>query len=245
MVSAGRYPGKAIDDNLDLAFFGLGDDPLEALVATEHVVGNVAACDCKWVCVGFLELVLVHSLIEYGVVVPLEDAHEVQGGDSSAAVLLDGFLDFGEVSALDKFPAVLGVDLCALIVHIDFVEDLVPHTFGVNNDPALGLRAELVILSLIVRGVLLLDDVLVVCIDLGDHLKGLKSAGLLDSDDTPVVETAFPELSKVYRDLRLVVLGTHYVPLVDLVPRQDGLVHTLNGRWCTQTDEQLRIFLLT
>lgn len=100
MVSAGRYPGKAIDDNLDLALFGLGHDPLEALVATEHVVRNVAACDSKWVCVGFLELVLIHCLIEYGVVVPLEDAHEVQGGDSSAAVLLDGFLDFGEIPAL-------------------------------------------------------------------------------------------------------------------------------------------------
>ncbi len=66
-------------------------------------------------------------------------------------------------------------------------------------------------------------------INLSDHLERLQTTGLLDGDYAPVVETTFPELSEVYRNFCLIVLGTHYIPLVNLVPGENRFVFTLNG----------------
>jgi hypothetical protein len=81
-------------------------------------------------------------------------------------------------------------------------------------------------------------------VDFGNHLEWLQPAGLLDSDDAPVVEAALPELTEVDGYLGLVVLGRDYVSLVDLVPRQNRLVLSLDGGRGVQADEKLRVLLL-
>lgn len=65
--------------------------------------------------------------------------------------------------------------------------------------------------------------------DLSNHFERLQTAGLLDGNDAPVVETTFPELSEVDRNLRLVVLGTHDVSLVNLMPGENRFVFALDG----------------
>lgn len=91
-----------------------------------------------------------------------------------------------------------------------------------HNDSPLSLRPKQVVLPIILGRILLLsphDLLVVLVVNFSNHLKRLQTASFLDSDDTPVIETAFPELPEVNGYLGLVVFGGNNVPLVYLVPR--------------------------
>lgn len=75
MVSAGRYPGKAVYNDFDLVFFGLSNNPLESFITTQHVISYVAACDGEGIGIGFLKLVLIHGFVKYGIVISLKHTH--------------------------------------------------------------------------------------------------------------------------------------------------------------------------
>jgi len=90
---ARRNACEAINDDLYLVFFCLCNHSLKALISSEHVIRGVSGSDCEWCCIRLLELILVHGLIEYGIVVTLQHTHQIQGSDSSAAVLLNRFLN--------------------------------------------------------------------------------------------------------------------------------------------------------
>lgn len=137
------------------------------------------------------------------------------------------------------------VDVSVLVVNLYFVEGEVFHTFGVDHESSLGDGAKLA---------LLLCVVVVICVAaLGretrfwdaDDRQWVELAGLAHTNQSPVVETAFPEFTKVDRNFLLSrAIGTWcYAGGLKLMPCQQVMIVPVNWGWCCESKEDWSVFL--
>lgn len=155
MAPARRYASQAVNNDLDLSLLSLLHDSLEALISAKHLVGSFSAGDGERRRILPLVLNLPLALVVVGVVVSLEDAHHVEGGDASLLERVDGLLNFGEISPFNEL-ALFCIYFCVLIVDLDLMEDLVADTLGMDYVAPLGQRAKVVVqgLRIVVGGAL-------------------------------------------------------------------------------------------
>tara|TARA_B110000285_G_C15136749_1_gene627485 strand:- start:709 stop:1362 length:654 start_codon:yes stop_codon:yes gene_type:complete len=125
------------------------------------------------------------------------------------------------------------------------VEGEVFHTFGVDHESSLGNGAELTVL---------LRVVVVICVGaLGretwlwdaDDRQWVELAGLAHTNKSPVVETAFPEFTKVDHNFLLSrAIGTWcYTGGLKLMPCQQMMIVPVHWGWCCKSKEDWSVFL--
>ena len=76
---------------------------------------------------------------------------------------------------------------------------------------------------------------------LADNLEWLQLSVVTDIYESPVVETTLPELAEVDADLLLDVVLLHDVSWLELVPGEQMVVVSLDRRWGSQSQENLRV----
>lgn len=79
---------------------------------------------------------LALSLVEVGIVVSLKGSHDIESSDSSFLVLVNGFLNFGEIATFNEF-SFFGIDFCVLVVDLNLVEDLIANALSMDDKTAL------------------------------------------------------------------------------------------------------------
>lgn len=124
------------------------------------------------------------------------------------------------------------------------MEGMVSHSASVDDESALGNATDFLLYSLVIVIVLVGLYVRERRLRSPNDLQGLKLSILTDRDESPVVETAFPELTKV--DLNIVhdLVFSNDVSWFNLMPRQQMEIVAGNGRWSTKSEEDLGISLL-
>ena len=135
------------------------------------------------------------------------------------------------------------VDLSILVIDLDLMEGVFSHAPGVDDKSSLSDAAYFLLDALFV--------VVVVSVSacgwehwvwLANDLQWLKLSVLTDGDESPIIETTFPELAEVKVDFHLDVVDLRDVPLLDLVPSQKVVVVAIDWRWGSEAQEDLRIF---
>ena len=103
-----------------------------------------------------------------------------------------------------------------------------------HNKPTLGNAANFLFYILFIV-VILVFHMREHWLRLANNLQWLQFSILADSNQPPVVETALPELSEVDLDLLHNIILFNNVPVLNLVPRQQTLVESLDRRWCSES----------
>jgi hypothetical protein len=125
------------------------------------------------------------------------------------------------------------------------MEGVIFHSSGMDNESTLGNAADFLLESLLV--------VVIIRIVTGcwEHwvwfaydFKWLKLAVFTDGHESPVVETTFPELTKVKVNFLLNVIDGSDVSLLNFMPRQQMVVVAVDWRWGSKSQKDLRIFSL-
>ena len=120
---------------------------------------------------------------------------------------------------------------------------MVTRASGMHNEPTLCNTTNF-LLNILLVIVILVFDVWENWLRFADNLHWLQLAIFADGYETPVIETALPEFSKVDLDLLHNIILLNDITLLNFMPRQQTLVLALNWRWCTESQENLRIHRL-
>jgi len=129
------------------------------------------------------------------------------------------------------------------MIDLNLVEGVIFHSSGVDNESTLGNAADFLLEGLLI--------VVIISIATGcrehwvwfaNDFKGLELTIFTDGHESPVVETTFPELTKVNLNFLLNVIDGGDVPLLNFMPRQQMVVVSIDWRWRSKSQKDLRIF---
>lgn len=112
-----------------------------------------------------------------------------------------------------------------------------------NNEPTLCNTTNF-LLNVLLVVVILVIDVWENWLRFADNFHWLQFSIFADGDETPVIETTFPEFSKVDLDLLHNIILLNDIALLNFMPGQQALILALDWRWCTESQENLRVHRL-
>ena len=120
------------------------------------------------------------------------------------------------------------------------MESLISHALRLDDESALSDHKIHVIVVRVFVVVLLRDTEREIVHDwlLSEH-DCRHLATFFHFHEAPVVEATLPELSKVYRDFGFLARGTQNIVRFDLVPREDRVMHLVQGRRGRQSQKEL------
>lgn len=232
VVSARANPCQRVDDDLHVSRVGLLNDSFEASVTSEHFVGCITSRDGHRRCVILSVLDIVRIAALELMIVPRKRSHEVERRNTLFGISVDGHLDVSEVTSLEELVGVF-IELRILVIDLDFMESVVSHSSGVDDESTLG-NVDVAIFLVIVVIFLLMVDNWEHWIRVPNNLTRNELSYVTDFKKSPIEETTLVELSKVDRDLDGLIILVEDVRFIDLMPSDDVLVITLNWRWCSE-----------
>ena len=160
MVTTGRDPSQAVNDDFDAFVLSLLDDLQEVSFTAKHLAWGDAISHSKrrCVCLAILCALVAIALISVAHdlnVVSLEDTHQIEGRDALLFVGTDRPFDILE-SATSCEGLVLKVEFGILVVDLDFMEAVIAHASSMHNESSL---CEWAIILVIIHVVALIDGV--------------------------------------------------------------------------------------
>ena len=160
-------------------------------------------------------------------IVSLQRAHQIQSCHTLPCVLIDCVFQVFEVTSLDDLIGGF-VDFSIYIINLHFMEGMVPHSAGVRDKSALSEAADVL---LVLVGLETVVEVIVHVllerkdwVGLPDDLTWDELALLVDLDDSPVEEAAFPELAEIDADRAGDLVARDDVMWLDLVPSCEAII---------------------
>jgi len=118
------------------------------------------------------------------------------------------------------------------MIDLNLVEGVIFHSSGMDNESTLGNASNFFLESLLI---VVIISIVTGCWEhwvwFANDLKWLKLSIFTDGHESPVVETTFPELTKVKMNFLLNVIDGSDVPLLNFMPCQQMMVVSVNWRW--------------
>jgi len=112
-----------------------------------------------------------------------------------------------------------------------------------DNESALGNAANFLLEGLLI---VVIISIVTGCWEhwvwFANDFEWLKLSIFTDGHESPVVETTFPELTKVNLNFLLNVIDGSDVPLLNFMPCQQMVVVSVDWRWSYKSQKDLRIF---
>jgi len=137
------------------------------------------------------------------------------------------------------------INLGILVINLDFVEGLILDSFGLDDESSLSNASNFSYSILIV--VIIIDIVMLSWerwFRNSNHFQRLEFSIFTYRYKSPIVKTAFPELSKINFNLFLCCSLSFNVTFLDFMPGQHMLIWSLYWWRCSKSKEDLWIFLL-
>jgi len=215
--------------------FGSDHQVSHTSVTTKHLVSHRSVDGSKWRSFFLSILCLIGVLVQEWIVVSLLCSHQVQSRDSLLGITWDAFLNSLERASSQNLVFSL-VNFSVLKVDLDLMERVLSHSSGVDNESSLGDASNFFLNALLV---VVIVSISACCWEnwvwLADNFKWLEFTFLADGHKSPIIETTFPELSKVKVNVHLDVVDLCDVPLFNLVPCQQVVVVAIDRRWSSKS----------
>lgn len=143
-------------------------------------------------------------------------------------IIWDVALNIAEGAPADELVEVL-VNLSILIIDLNLVERVLPHSSSVNNESTLSNTSYLILSSLIIIIVVArIIDGRKYGIWLADNFQRLEFAIVANRNKPPVIESTLPEFAKINANFLLDLVLSNNVSLFNLMPGQKVVIVTLD-----------------
>ena len=148
-----------------------------------------------------------------------------------------------EIAAFDEAFFLLVV-LRVHVIYLDLVEGVVSHATSVDDESTLS-KIYLNLISIDTSIIKITANTILMSkwedwFRLSNNLTRLEPTLIVYFNDSPIIETTFPELTKIDIHLKTIFVPLNHISFCNFMPRNNILMRSRGGRRSTQTKIQLR-----